>query len=409
MLKQRLLLEKEILNNISREFIYTKQEALTLLENNIDGFNEDEFDRLFKDNALEFLFVNGQLMFKGDILENLVYTREKYNIRARKLNKDILPWYDDNTQLLDKVITKLEKENELSYLIHIKLSLKIKDEYQQDKTMRVWLPIPIEYAQVEDFKIVDTSDGLTEINNNDIDHRSVYFEINDSEEVYVEYQFINHVRYQQLNPDIVTDDIVEGYLDEIPPHIVFTSYLKNLVKDIIGDETNPLLKAKRIYDYITTHVMYCYVRQYITLLPISEYMATGFKGDCGLQAILFITMCRNAGIPASWQSGLYVNSLTVGNHDWAMFYIAPYGWLYADCSFGGSAFHKGSKLRHDFYFGNIDPFRIPSAKAYQGKLYPQNKFLRRDPFDHQTGEAEYLDGPINQGYYERKIEIIEIK
>ncbi|MCD7840192.1 MAG: transglutaminase-like domain-containing protein [Erysipelotrichaceae bacterium] len=408
MLKQRLILEKEILNDISREFVYTKEEALKLLINNIEDFDEAEFDWLFKDNALEFMFVNGQIMFKGDILDNLVYTRENYNTRARKMNEDILPWYDDNTQLLDKVISKLEDQKELSYLIHVKLSIKIKEEYQKNKKMRAWLPIPIEYAQVEDFKILYTSDGLVEINNNDIAHRSAYYEIEDIQEASIEYQFINHVKYQELDPGLVTNDIVEGYLDEIPPHIVFTPYLKALVNDIIGNEENPLIKARKIYDYITSHVMYSYVRQYLTLPAISHYMATGFKGDCGLQATLFITMCRIAGIPASWQAGLYATPLTIGNHDWARFYIAPYGWLYADCSFGGSAYRKGSKLRHDFYFGHIEPFRIPSAQAFQGDLYPKNHYLRRDPYDHQTGEVEYIDGHINQDYYERNIEIKKI-
>ncbi|MCD7892083.1 MAG: transglutaminase-like domain-containing protein [Erysipelotrichaceae bacterium] len=408
LLKQRLLFEKEILDDLSREFIYSKREALDLLINNIDGFDEEEFNQLFKENALEFLFVDGKIMFKGDILDNLIYTREKYNIRARKINKDISPWYDDNTKLLDKVISKLEDKKELFYLIHVKLSMKVKEEYQQNKKIRVWLPIPIEYAQVEDFKIIDTSDGLVEINHNDVDHRSVYFEVNDNQEVSVEYQFVNHVKYQKLDPDIVSNDILDGYLEEMEPHIVFTSYLKELVNDIIGKETNPLIKARKIYDYITSHVMYSYVRQYLTLPPISNYIATGLKGDCGLQAILFITMCRIVGIPATWQAGLYATPLTIGNHDWARFYVAPYGWLYADCSFGGSAYRKGSKLRHDFYFGHIDPFRIPSAQALQGDLYPKNNYVRRDPYDHQTGEIEYIDGRMNQTFYEQNMEIKKI-
>ena len=37
-------------------------------------------------------------------------------------------------------------------------------------------------------------------------------------------------------------------------------------------------------------------------------------------ALTFITMCRIAGVPARWQSGLYVAPDSVGSHDWAEFY-----------------------------------------------------------------------------------------
>ena len=74
------------------------------------------------------------------------------------------------------------------------------------------------------------------------------------------------------------------------------------------------------------------MREYFTISNISEYAATNLKGDCGVQAILFITLCRIAGIPAKWQSGLYVSTHYTGCHDWAQFYIKPYGWLFADLS-----------------------------------------------------------------------------
>ena len=37
---------------------------------------------------------------------------------------------------------------------------------------------------------------------------------------------------------------------------------------------------------------------------IPETCALGLTGDCGVLALLFLTLCRCAGIPAQWQSGL---------------------------------------------------------------------------------------------------------
>ena len=190
--------------------------------------------------------------------------------------------------------------------------------------------------------------------------------------------------------------------------LVFTDYLKDVVKEIIGEETNPLLKAKLIYDYITSHVTYSYVRAYATLPCIPEYITTGLKGDCGLQALTFITLCRIAGIPATWQAGLYTTPETIGNHDWARFYVAPYGWLYADCSFGGGSYRAGNLERRDFYFGYLDPFRTPCSSKFQGAFVPAKNFLPNDPYDNQNGEMEYVDEAIPGKYIIKETKNIEI-
>ena len=68
------------------------------------------------------------------------------------------------------------------------------------------------------------------------------------------------------------------------------------------------------------------MRNYSIQTCIPEYCATNLRGDCGVQALLFITLCRIAGVPAGWESGLYSNPVSLGAHDWAMFYAEPYGW-----------------------------------------------------------------------------------
>ncbi|MEG0365883.1 MAG: transglutaminase-like domain-containing protein [Coprobacillus sp.] len=405
-LKERLIFEKEIIDMIPEEFPYTKEEAISLLKDKINDFKEEEFEQLFKESAFEFIFIDSKIRFKNDFYDNLVKTRPQYALR----NKEEISY--KHYELLDEVITKMKDKGELSYKIHVKVCLKIKEEYEEiGNIVRVHLPIPIEYAQVEDLKIIKTIPSATLINDNNQPHRTVYFEVplQKNQEFSVEYEFINHSYYHHLDESIVTLEHPNCCLEEKAPHILFTPYLKSLVSDIIKDETNPLLKAKKIYEYITSHIMYSFVRPYITLPPIAEYMATGLKGDCGLQALLFITMCRIAKIPACWQAGLYATPKEIGNHDWARFYIAPYGWLYADCSFGGSGYRNGSTLRRDFYFGHLEPFRIPSTSDFQCAMNPPMNFIRRDPYDNQTGEIQYIDHRLMSNQYVMYQEIIEIK
>ena len=120
----------------------------------------------------------------------------------------------------------------------------------------------------------------------------------------------------------------------------------------------------------------------------AEYTAVNLRGDCGLQALLFIALCRISGIPARWQSGLYAAPGDVESHDWAEFYSERLGWLPVDCSFGGAAYRMGSKFRHVYYFGNLEPCRMVANRQYYGPFIPDKNFRRADPYDNQRGEVE---------------------
>jgi hypothetical protein len=148
---------------------------------------------------------------------------------------------------------------------------------------------------------------------------------------------------------------------------------------------------------------------YLTIPAIPTYAATGLKGDCGIQALTFITLCRALGVPARWQAGLYASPRSIGNHDWARFYAAPYGWLYADCSFGGAAWRAGAEERWNFYFGNLEPFRMPANSDFQFEFNPAKKFRRCDPYDNQNGEAEYEHRGLGPEEYSTVHKVVRIE
>ncbi|MFR0986398.1 MAG: transglutaminase-like domain-containing protein [Frisingicoccus sp.] len=153
--------------------------------------------------------------------------------------------------------------------------------------------------------------------------RTVYFEteLQPDQEFMVEYAYDYHVDYVELDPARAAAKQPDFCLEEQAPHIMFTPYLRELRDELAGDETNPVILARRFYDFVTTKVMYSYMREYFTIDCIPEYCAVNQKGDCGVQALLFITLCRMSGIPARWQSGLYATEFYTGCHDWAQFYV----------------------------------------------------------------------------------------
>ena len=84
----------------------------------------------------------------------------------------------------------------------------------------------------------------------------------------------------------------------------------------------------------------------------------------------------------------------IGGHDWMQFYLEGWGWLFADPSYGGSAYRAGSAERHQFYFGNLDPMRIAANRAYQAEMKPGKQALRVDPYDNQSGEMERVGAQV---------------
>ena len=123
-----------------------------------------------------------------------------------------------------------------------------------------------------------------------------------------------------------------------------------------------------------------------------------------MQALLFITLCRISGIPARWQSGWFITPFHGSPHDWAEFYISPYGWLPADLSFGGA--RKNIEKYRTFYFGNLDAYRMIANTDIQGNFVPPKKYLRSDPVDNQRGEVETEERNI---YYDEMEYYIFVK
>lgn len=407
-LKKRLLHEKEIISRMPREYPLSYDEALKICHDNFSDFKDSELVQLQDENAVEWIFIEGKPCFRADFFDNIIKTRNDYV--ARLIDQSKVESREANFNLLNNAMHEIKEQGKLAYHFHLKTGIKVNTD-AKGKMIKVHLPLPLEDCQVKNFKLLNTIPQYKYLSEGTHPQRTVYFEekIDQNKEFYVEYEYDNVMKYVELKPEEILENQPNFYLHEQAPHIVFTPYIKSLAKEIVKDETNNLIKAKLIYEYITTHVNYSFVRNYYTIPNIPEYAALGGKGDCGIQALLFITLCRYVGIPARWQAGLYVTPFDIGNHDWARFYIAPYGWLYADCSFGGSAYRNGDKERWQYYFGHLDPFRMPANSEYQFDLYPPKKYIRQDPYDNQTGEAELEDQGLYLKDYELHLEVVKIE
>jgi len=394
MLRNRLELEMQILPHISKQHPYDREKALLIMQGLIPGFTEAEFDDLEANNWIDFLFVGGEKHYFVRFHRTLLKVHPGI---ARRAGVPLSP----SSPLLDDAIREMKQKGSLTYHFHIRGTLKIENKsFVANETYRVHLPLPQVSAQTEKVDVLFTDPSPLFMSPDNHPQRTVFFEqkLLENRPFVVEYSYDCAMKYVDLKRPPESEKPIyprcpaptQEDLGETAPQILFTPYVKSLARQIVSSNDTPLEKARKMYDFVTTKVTYSFVRSYLSIENHLEYVAGNLKGDCGLQALLFITLCRAVGIPARWQSGLSAEPENIGSHDWAQFYVAPWGWLFCDCSYGGSAWHKGNIERWDFYFGNLDPYRMAANSVYQAEFDPSKQFLRSDPYDNQTGECETL-------------------
>ena len=395
-LKQRIRIEQDFLAKLPQQYPYTPEESIHLFRKAVPDFNASDLERLDQEGLAEWIFLDGKKHYINNVFENVM--RVDADLRARA-HLDDTP--SKESICLKEVLKEMKENGEAGRVFKMHASIRLKDEaFYPGITLKAHLPLPALYSPVEKVQILSHSEGNVTIDPEEALCRTICIEavLQENRPFFVEYEYTVRSAYVDLwqepaafLPEAARWNMPEptkADVEEQMPHIRFTPYLKVLAQELKGEETDTLAVARRIYDYITGHVNYSYMRAYALIPDIPQYCARNLRGDCGVQALLFITLCRICGIPARWQSGLYTNPVRSGPHDWALFYTKEYGWRPVDPSFGGSARRAGDEPRRRLYFGNIDPFRMTANHAFQHPFSVKKSFMRIDPYDNQRGELE---------------------
>jgi transglutaminase-like putative cysteine protease len=166
----------------------------------------------------------------------------------------------------------------------------------------------------------------------------------------------------------------------------------------VGDEKNPWRVAQKLYAAVDA-IPWAGAREYSTISKISDYDLHAGHADCGQQTLLMITLLRLNGIPARWQSGMMYagDSAQAADaywnlHDWGQLYIAPYGWIPMDVTFG--RLDDPDSAVAGFYLGGLDGYRIAFNDDYGRTFVPRKQHFRSETVDLQRGEAEWSGGNL---------------
>lgn len=392
-LRNCLTVQGEIIRRLPEEYPYTRVQALEVLRAHIPDFSEDEFDLRVDRREISWIYVDGVPRFFGRFFDTLCKAEPAFAARAGMTlpGAESASKGSETEDRLNRRVRRMKEQGKLTCRIRIRASLQLKEEaFTPGMFVQAHLPIPVPCSQQKEITLerVFPPEGCPAPE--DALQRTLCWEetMVENHPFEVEYSYLHTEVFHDLEGKHASGEQPDFFTREEHPHIVFTPYIRDLVRTLTQGTEDPLEKARRFYDFITQKMRYTFMPSYFVLENIAENCARSFTGDCGVFTILFVTLCRCAGIPAQWQSGLAAEPGFCGAHDWAKFYVAPFGWLYADPSYGIAAVRAGNEERRKFYFGNLDPCRMVANQAFQAPFHVEKAHWRADPYDNQVGEME---------------------
>ena len=395
-------IQLEVLRRTRYDYALTKADVLAEIKKSIPDATQADVERWREAGDLQYRVIDGEPRYFRRSVSNLF----RFNADAKRRQKNASAEKKFDTAKFVEKLVKLGESSQsgevypVKHEIHYTLTVHPNHpRVMPGAVVRAWLPFPQEYRQQKNVKLVRSEPPATKIASKSEPQRSVYFEQTIAEatkpprfKIDVEYltsAYCPKLDSAKVEPYDVKGAVYREYTAERPPHILFTSEVKELAHEIVGDEDNPLEKARRIFRWISKNVPWCAEQEYSIIPSLSAKGLTARRGDCGVQGTSFITLCRAAGVPARWQSGWQLKPGELNMHDWAEIYIEPWGWLPADPSWG--VMKSDNPAVQDFFCGHIDPYRLIVNLDYGRPFDPPKHSFRSEPIDFQRGEIE-IDG-----------------
>jgi transglutaminase-like putative cysteine protease len=419
--RKELQFEFERMDRIEKDFNQSDSAVLSYIRKFIPDVRSEDLEQWEVEKSLEYIMIDGEKRYFENAARNLF----RLDSECRKIWQEAHKISQISKSFdLDGHIAKVIQEglvNDQKYFYPVRIRFRYSIEVDENavpagETIRCWIPFPREIPQrQETIKLINSDPEKYIIAPNDsFLQRTIYFEKpsqgSQKTTFSVEYEYTAYAVYLPIDSNkvvpVISTEELTPFLKEEPPHIVFTPELRALSDKIVGEEKNPFLIAKRLYAWIDLNIPWASAREYSTIRNISQYCYANMHGDCGIKAMLYITLLRLKGIPARWQSGWRFKPPSQSMHDWGMVYFEPYGWLPMDVDYG---LRKSDDDRLKwFYLGGMDSYRLIFNDAYSQEFYPQKNHFRSETIDSQRGELEWKGGNLyfDQWSWNMKFEVI---
>lgn len=387
------------------DYSLSPEAMLNKLKRSIPDAKSEDLERWREAGELQYLMIDGAVRYFGREPVNLFRFSEEAKSR-RVQSAEFAGSFDLATHAAE-LLKRARPDTPYIFPVrhNIKYQITIPKDHPRLKhgaKISVWMPFPQVHDQQGEVKLHSVSSEAL-LAESGAAHRSLYFEKEfekdffkqgEDQEFTANFSFTTYAKVPvideaKIEPYDTASDIYRTFTAERPPHIVLDQATRDLAAEIVGDEKNAYRKARLVFRWVYDNIKYCAEQEYSTIPNLSAKALEQRKGDCGVQALTFVTLCRAAGVPARWQSGFQTFPNNSGLHDWAEFYVEPYGWLPCDPSYG--VLDHPDPAVQDFLCGRMDPWRWIVNLDYGRAFIPPKNSFRSEPTDFQRGEVE-IDG-----------------
>jgi transglutaminase-like putative cysteine protease len=250
-----------------------------------------------------------------------------------------------------------------------------------------WMPENQPGQQVLDFRIVEAPKTVKITRDPSYGRSWIYAEAPASKgkplQVVAEFKILRQTVSAGATPE-KTGPLTEEHrrvfaaeLRKDEKHMEVSPALQKVADEINGVETNPVVQARRIFDYVIARS-----EHYSKSGPVPHGLCLGDAnecmsgtGDCCTdQHALFIALCRARGIPCRLMFGSRLKMENEGkDYDpgyrcWPVFFAPNLGWVPVDVSSGDAAGDQAGQ-----WFGGLDDKRIEWAEGRDFELSPKSK------------------------------------
>lgn len=407
---------KAIDQRYRNDFTLTPEEGRKQIEDVIGKRSDDDFSRWKAQRYIETATIDGREMWFRKAARNflLLCPDEWVEQKAERRRKS----YAEHESYYNAAMASEPDANGIRAWHRVELTFRLDvdaDAVPAGETVRAWLPFPMENMRQRNIELLRSTYPVT-FSTSSL-HHTAYMETKAVAGQITRFEITfrydvgeRHVDratlLANLKPYDTSSDVYRKYTASEWPHMVVTPAMRQLALSIVGSESNPVMQASMVYDWIANKFPWAGAREYSTIDNIPEYVLREGHGDCGQVTLLNITLLRALGIPARWESGWAVEPSGADYHDWGEAYFEGTGWVPVDMSHGRNTL--GQPLA-DYYKSGIDFGRLATNEGIGDALQPAKQHVRCETVDFQAGEAEWRGGNIEYKDFSSRMTVNSFK
>lgn len=260
---------------------------------------------------------------------------------------------------------------------------------------RIWLVVPRDDPAQKLGSIRLTGPGKASIHEGGTyNNRYAYFEVEHpgrSLTVAADFTLERRQSHADLHPDRARRVSFAGRARfrqdlQANAYVPVNEKYRKLAREIVGDEQNPVRRAKKLYGWVLTHVEY-WVKDPDHLKASangeSDYCLTYKTGNCSDFHSLYSSLSRSLGIPTRMVYGslfqgentpipnkasLDGKDVDGSYHCWIQFYAAGQGWVPLDVALANLL---STHEQQEWYFGNLEARRVTWSYGRDLMLAPK--------------------------------------